>query len=346
MYPFDYLDPLQPVYLNVDFARSQSVGGEMQVSKTFFEDHRITAGAEVRADVELAQKNFDRDPLAIYLDSSESASFFGIYAQDEFQIRNNLILNTGVRYDRYSTFGDTVNPRVALIYRPWEPTTFKFLYGQAFRAPNAYEHFYEGFDFKLNPSLGAETIRSYELILEQRLSQSWNASASLYLNDIKNLIGLQQDPADSLFFFDNVESVRAMGAEVEATAQWASGLRGSASYSYSHTEDSATGLRLSNSPEHMGKLGLSVPLWRDKVFASLELQGMTRRDTVRAGGVSGFWLANATLFSRELVEGLEVSASLHNMFDRRYQDPASADFTQNAIQRDGRSFRVKMTYRF
>jgi outer membrane receptor protein involved in Fe transport len=35
----------------------------------------------------------------------------------------------------------------------------------------------------------------------------------------------------------------------------------------------------------------------------------------------GFVVANATLFSRELVKGLEVSASVYNLFDQRYHDP-------------------------
>ncbi len=56
--------------------------------------------------------------------------------------------------------------------------------------------------------------------------------------------------------------------------------------------------------------------------------------------------ANLTLFSREIVKNLEVSASLYNLFDRRYRDPVAGDFRQPAIEQDGRTFRVKLTYRF
>ena len=82
------------------------------------------------------------------------------------------------------------------------------------------------------------------------------------------------------------------------------------------------------------------------VFASAELQTMSGRDTVRGGRVGAVWLANATLFSRELVKGLEVSASVYNLFNQRYRDPAADDFTQESIRQDGRTFRVKLTYRF
>ena len=49
------------------------------------------------------------------------------------------LLNAGVRYDHYSTFGGTTNPRAAQIYRAADKTTLKLLYGNAFSAPDVYE---------------------------------------------------------------------------------------------------------------------------------------------------------------------------------------------------------------
>jgi outer membrane receptor for ferrienterochelin and colicins len=346
VYPYDYHDPLYPRTLNQDFAQSQSVGGQVQLSKTFFEKHRVTAGAEMRYDFQLDQKDYDVDPPASYLDSKESGNFYSFYAQDEFQVLKSLILNAGLRYDQFSTLGGTLNPRVALIYHPWEPTTFKLIYGQAFRAPNAYEEYYVSTDNEKNPHLGPETIRSYELVYEQRVGQHWSGSASLFYNDIKDLIHYQQDPANGLFYFANVDSVRAEGAEFEVADRWASGLRARVSYAYTYTEEAATGQRLSNSPEHLGQLALEVPLWRDKLFASMELQAMSERQTASGNTVGPVWLVNATLFSQKIAKGLEVSASIYNLFDWRHSDPVSPDFTQNSIQQDGRQFRLKLTYRF
>ena len=345
-YPVDYFDPHQPIYLNQDIARSESVGTEMQLTRTFFARHRVTAGAEARSDLKLDQKNFDVDPPATYLDTSDSANFFAFYVQDEFRVWPNLIVNAGIRYDRFSTFGDTVNPRVAVIYQPREPTTLKLLYGQAFRAPNAYEYFYTSVTNRRNPSLRSESIRSYELVCEQKLSRKWRGSLSLFFNDINDLIAYGEDPADGSFYFHNVAAVTTKGAEVELEGQWAQGLRGRASYAFARTNNTTTGRRLANSPEHLGKLSLSLPVWREKVIASFELQGMSARDTVSGGAVGAVWLANATLFSRDVVKGLELSASVYNLLGQHYRDPAAPDFTQNSIQQDGRTFRVKLTQRF
>jgi outer membrane receptor protein involved in Fe transport len=62
-----------------------------------------------------------------------------LYAQDELGITSRLTLDAGVRYDHYSTFGGTTNPRLALIYRPASKTTLKLLYGDAFSARDVYQ---------------------------------------------------------------------------------------------------------------------------------------------------------------------------------------------------------------
>jgi len=57
-------------------------------------------------------------------------------------------------------------------------------------------------------------------------------------------------------------------------------------------------------------------------------------------------LVNLTLFSKNLVKNLEASAGVYNLLDTTYFDPASRFHLQNKIAQDGRTFRVKLTYRF
>jgi iron complex outermembrane receptor protein len=56
--------------------------------------------------------------------------------QDQWQIANDWNLTAGLRYDDYSDFGSTVNPRVALVWDMHTDLTAKLLYGRAFRAPS------------------------------------------------------------------------------------------------------------------------------------------------------------------------------------------------------------------
>lgn len=280
------------------------------------------------------------------MDSRHNGYVVSAFAQDEVQVRQGLIVNAGIRYDHFNTFGGTLNPRAAVIFQPQKLSTYKFLYGEAFRAPNAYENFYETVINKPNPDIGPETIRSYEAVYEQQLGRHWRATTSLFYNDIQGLLGYRQDPVDSRYFFDNLDAVVAKGGEFELEGQGANGLRGRASYTYTRTRDDSTRARLSNSPQHLGKLGFTVPLQWPRLHASVELHGMSARDTVIGTRVGSTWLTHVTLFSRELARGLEVSASVYNLFDRRYSDPVATDFIQGAIEQDGRSFRVKLTWYF
>jgi iron complex outermembrane receptor protein len=170
----------------------------------------------------------------------------------------------------------------------------------------------------------------------------------LYYNEMKDLI-TQQPNSDGDLVFENTDSATVRGIEAELEGRWESGLKARLSYTFADGTEEAAGIDkrwLRNSPRHLGQASVSVPLWADKIFASLEVQMMSKRATLADRTVPGFVLVNATLFSRELVKNLEASASIYNLFDQRYRDPAGPDFTQDSIEQDGRTFRVKLTYHF
>ena len=119
------------------------------------------------------------------------------------------------------------------------------------------------------------------------------------------------------------------------------------------------GWQMPDSPNHLVKINLSVPIVRQKVFAGAEFRYATSRrtlhDTTDASGqpvtvqgedAAGYGIVNLTLFSQNLIKNLEFSASVYNVLDRRYGDPASRFHAQEIIEQDGRSFRLKLTYRF
>jgi outer membrane receptor for ferrienterochelin and colicins len=345
-YPFNYFAPDPgPITINRDITRSQWVGSEVSVSKTLWERQRLTVGGEYRNDFQLDLSNFDREPRATYVDAERDEYSFAFYGQDEVTIVTNLLLNLGVRYDYFSTFGDTINPRVGIIHSPWRTGTLKFLYGEAFRAPNAYELFYIQPGFKANPDLEEETVRSYEMVYEQALPANLSFSASLFLNQIEELIVPIEDPTDGQSVFVNIDEAEARGVETELAGDWTNGLRGRLSYSYTETRDTFTDKTLENSPRHLGKANLVVPLI-GKTLAGAEVQFMSSRRTPQGNKIGEVWLANFTFYCLELGKNVEFSASLFNAFNRKYDDPVSTDYVQDVVPQDGRNFRVKLTCRF
>jgi iron complex outermembrane receptor protein len=199
-----------------------------------------------------------------------------------------------------------------------------------------------------NHDLKPEQIRSYEAAWEQGLGDHLQFTADLFYNDMHDLITQVYDTTLGDYIFRNTDQVTARGFELELAGHWQSGLRGHISYTYTDAyQESGQAAQqwLENSPRSLGQLGLSVPVWHDKVFASLDAQAMSRRKT-DAGSVPGFITFDFTLFSRELLPGLEASASIYNLLDKRFSDPVSPDFGQATVQQDGRTFQVKLTYRF
>jgi iron complex outermembrane receptor protein len=103
---------------------------------------------------------------------------------------------------------------------------------------------------------------------------------------------------------------------------------------------------LSNSPRHLAKINLIAPLLSKKLFASFEGQEISRRLTVFDDRVGGSFLVNATLYSKDLLRKLRVSASIYNLFDRHHVDPVGQEVPGGSVIQDGRTFRVKLAYRF
>ncbi len=335
-----------PTVINRELDVAQWFGGEVMVSKTLWQHQRLTLGGEFRDDFQLNMANYDVDPAYTYLDSHRSAWSFAFYGEDEITFLTNLVLNAGVRYDWFSAFGDTVNPRGALIYNPWHESTFKLIYGQAFRAPNAYERYYLAGGTEPNPDLRPESIRSWELVYEQGLPASLRLGATLFYEQIEDLIGQRLDPANGNIYYANIDQVESRGFETELEGRWKGGWCTRLSYTFTDAYNTQTGSALNNSPRHLGKANVTVPLWRDKIFAGLELQAMSSRKTVQGNEVGPVAVVNATLYSRELIRNLEFSASLYNLFDKKYGDPLSADYKQDTMPQDGRTFRLKLTYHF
>jgi outer membrane receptor for ferrienterochelin and colicins len=332
------------LYSNKDKAESESAGGELQFARTFFEKHRAILGGEYQNVFRQVQRNYD---FSIHLDDQRSSYHWALYLQDEFEIFKNLRLNAGIRYDHYSTFGGTTNPRIALIYSPFEKTILKLTYGEAFRAPNVFELYYQDAETqKPSPDLQPEKIKTLEFIFQQYLGLNIWGTANLYYQRIENLITQGIDPADGLIVFRNAEEVKAKGIQLELEGRWKNGIRGRFSYTLQDTEDKETGETLTNSPTHLLKLNGILPILKEKLFLSIEEQYTSRRKTLAGHHTGDAFVTNVTLFSKSFLKGLEMSASIYNLFDQKYSDPGGGEHWQDKIEQDGRTFRVKLTYRF
>ena len=106
-------------------------------------------------------------------------------------------------------------------------------------------------------------------------------SGTVFWNYLRDLISLQQDESSELLIFRNVDKVQAAGSELELSTQFANGLAGNISYSYTAAKDQRSSQLLVNSPQHLGKLNISVPLLSRRLFASGDAQYESSRKTLQ-----------------------------------------------------------------
>jgi iron complex outermembrane receptor protein len=269
-----------------------------------------------------------------------SSSRRAIFLQDEIKLGTHLILNAGLRYDGYEEF-DRVTPRTALIFMPSAHQSFKYLYGNAFRAPNIYEktEFYFGPDVA---ALGPESIDTHEVVWERYTGDWLRTSVSSYWYKADNLITLRPTDDPSAFLgvtYVNEGEVRAKGLEFEAQMRLWRGADGHMSYAVQEAIDQATGATLPNSPRQMGKARVSAPLFGTGSSLAVEVLGIGRRQTLSGNWTGAATTANVTLV-KPLGRSLELFGTVRNLFDVEYAVPASSEHVQDTIPQNGRTFRV------
>lgn len=330
--------------VNQDSSRGDVVGTYARIAKTLWQKQQVSGGVEFRDNLRQDQTNYNLNPSRLVLNDQRSSQDWAVFVQDEFAIARDLIVSAGLRHDQYQTFGGTTNPRLAFIYSPRKRTTFKVVYGQAFRAPNNYELYYtDQISLEANPRLQPEKIRSEELIWEQSLGGQFRISASGFANQFVDLIQQQSDPKTGLLIFENSESVHSRGFEIELAGRTRSGIEGQISYTLQKTEDELTGLRPSDSPPQLAKAQIVLPMVRRRLTLGFELQYTDPRNTLTGSQVDGYVLSNLTVTSREFGAGFRVSGSVYNLFNTGYSDPAGAEIVGSTVRQNGRDFRVQLT---
>lgn len=347
-YPEPLGSPAPATFFYEEQETGEWAGGEAQVNKKIWDRNQFSLGAEYRDDFSQRDHLFEVDPSALTVrDVHDRRQNYGIFAEDNFTVITNLQVNAGVRYDQYydqhDSFTPSWNPRAALIYSPGSQSTLKFIYGTAFRDPS----FFELSELAtLKP--GPEKITSYEVDYEQGIGRYLRSSVSMFYNRMDDLIDIQNGS------FTNFNA-NTLGTELALEGIWQDGIRTRVSYTLQHTENRDSESGLPDSPMHLVKANLSAPLWRDKIFAGLEFQYTSASHTIytdvlgntlSGADAPGFGVVNFTLYSHNLLKNLDASASIYNLLNNKYEEPATRFHLQNIIQQDGIAFRVKLTYHF
>jgi outer membrane receptor for ferrienterochelin and colicin len=92
------------------------------------------------------------------------------YAQQTYSPTSWLDFNVGARLDVDDRFSPVLSPRGAVSVRPFEKTTLKVIYSQAFRTPTWSETSIADYEVAPSPGLQPEIVRSVEGSIEQKFA--------------------------------------------------------------------------------------------------------------------------------------------------------------------------------
>lgn len=276
-------------------------------------------------------------PVAPYNRTDVTREVVGIYGQTQFKSGPWRMI-MGIRYDHYNDFGDTLNPRGALIYTTGFDAKFKLMYGEAFRAPTLNELYNLNNPVALgNENLDPEDVTNYEFAWIQELP-GFQSTLTYFHSDISDLIVLRV-PADpepgqeGIPQYINAEDLVVEGLEFELQAALSSGVILRATYT-----DIFNG-KEPNTPNAFGSVILNVATGD----FNINFNAIYRDTIALLPRQDAYWLANAKL-QYNLMPTFGIFATAENLFDEDY-----AVFTQTILQGvpgRGRFFSVGASWQY
>lgn len=320
--------------------------GEVRYSDQLSESHRVTFGFEFMRIVH--QRMTDHDVTAtsdtrVAVDGQ--AWRHGVYVSDDWTIVPSLVATAGLRLDRGETGNHRLTPRAALVWTASPTLTLKWLGGRSLREPTFSERDFEDAGQRKPVGLRPETAASHELVVLWQPSSRWRWTASAYEQKLRDTIELA--PADDALMFQNRPGARSRGLEVEGGYTSARGIHLRGSVTAQRADDIATGAQITNAPRRLAKAAMTVPLSVPGLGLGLNaLYVGAGRITLDGRSLPSYTRINATLNHAPPDSPWSLSASVYNLTDRRYDDPAGPEHRQDVIRQNGREWRLQASRSF
>jgi len=252
-----------------------------------------------------------------------------LYLQEKYRLNERLTLNAGVRWSRYKVFGNSLDPRVALIYNPVGQLFVKLIYGRAFQAPS---YFYRtenrGLGYGAPNGLQAEHLNNYQISVENSFGDHTWLRVSAFHNKISGLITRPSGTTT----YQNLQEITTRGVESELRVKPIAELELFANHTLlwavANRTDSKllSGGKLANIPRNalsagakwrcMPKLsGTLYVNWHGAIPSPIVAASTARSNA--AYTIPSAALIHATINAEQLIAGMDARLSIHNLLDKR-----------------------------
>ena len=290
--------------------------------------------------------NVSNTPDVFIDDSSRKVRYISL--QDEWQVNKHVDLTAGVRYDDYSDFGSTTNPRIALVWAANQKLTTKLLYGSAFRAPSFAELYYKNNPVSIgNTELKPELMNTLELSFNYRLTPNLQTNLTLFDYQARDMIEFVDDPStpDTSKYANNIRDQDGEGFEFEVSWKPTSQFNVSANYSKQSAVDRETETSIPDAPGQQFKANMN---WMFASNWSLNSQLNWVASRERAVGdlradIDDYTLLNLTLNRKNILPQLDLAFAVRNAANADAREPSSGTITDD-YPLDSRSLWLSLNY--
>ncbi|WP_252737975.1 TonB-dependent receptor plug domain-containing protein [Marinobacter salexigens] len=245
-----------------DISMSQASG---HIESAVGEAHSLQLGVDIRRET-LEQFKDGMSELAS--DEKFSREGYELWVQDTWFALDNLEVVTGLRGQKDSDFdyhlAPKINARLGFEDRKGFDSFIRAGVGTGYRVANLKERHYRfdhsqlGYIVNGNPQLEPESSISYQLGFGGHFEKALWFEVNGFFNDIDDLVQTEIDQTATdartdnvvIYRYNNIEQARTWGVESTAGWQITDGWRLSAGYTWTETEDVASGNELNRRPQH------------------------------------------------------------------------------------------------
>lgn len=340
-------------YLETHNPKEKSLSAEINIHYNPSLNHKLLFGVERRRSYGVKVQRFNNraDPTGplfpiLYTIPVSDNNNVGLYVQDQWQISPRLAITSGFRFDESSYFDSRISPRAALVFKPESDSTFKFIYGEAFRPPSIRQVRSSTVG---NDALKPETVKTLELAWLKNFSNLYTSFTyfnSRYYDKISTTPrSTAALPPAGPNIYSNLGDIGASGLEAELIAEIGNlSLR-----------SSFTILKSDEKPHYFAKKSFSFianyfyEQWNFNINGifhdEMQQSGIVPEAGIQTVTLDSYWVWNSTV-RYEHKKGVTIVGRFANLFDNDYTSPTRIRDFYNGLPNRGFSSSIGLEIRF
>lgn len=294
-----------------------------------------------------------QDTTSQYITENIQRDFTALYVQDSWKYNDKLDITTGLRFGDYSDFGDTLNPRLGIVYKISPSFYSKLLYGEAYKPP-AFSQLFDATPTlspnrtRGNSELQPTEIRSIEWQMGINLSSTLVSSVSFFNNATSNEIFFNATPG--IEQWQNSGERKSRGVEIELRGKLLGLDYANINYSYQQLTGVNSGAGADIHPPHRFNFNGVYQINRQWLtgfglshFSSPQREVGDNRPRI-AEKTLVYWNLKA---NNILTKGLDLTLTINNLLNENGRDEIEASIgLVDDIPIEGRKVQGVISYTF